>query len=159
MLPESWFGRSWLAKLGAAGSVLRPSVLAASLLVPTDLLKAEGIPEPSLVIYGVVNNLSGNRGSFGTLNLGFRPTHGGAPITLIGVLTNINDQFSYVLRVPCESEITGSPFSDGTLKLASTPTHYDCSQVSVQGVPASFKQADLANLVLSRTDRGRIERI
>jgi len=146
------YGRIRIREVGLTGLVVLLLTFATS-------AKAEGIPEPSLVIYGAVNNPSGNRVSFGTLNWVFRPADGGSPITLTGILTNINDQFSYVLRVPCETEIPGFPVSDGALKLAASSTRYDRSQVTVQGVAASFREPALATLVLSRTDRGRIERI
>jgi hypothetical protein len=122
---------------------------------------ADGIPEPSLVIYGVVTNTSsgGTRVTFGNFNWVFRPADGGTPITITGVLTNINDQFSYVLRIPCETEITGVALSAGALKLATSSTRYDRSQLTIEGFPASFSQTAQTNLILLPTDRGRVERI
>jgi hypothetical protein len=61
--------------------------------------------------------------------------------------------------VPCETEIPGTAISPGTLKLAGSPTTYDRSQVTIEGVVATFNQPALANLVLARTDRGRLERV
>lgn len=124
-------------------------------------LKADGIPEPSLVIYGVVRNLAagGSRMSFGSLSWAFQPSGGGPAVSLTATLTNINDQFSYVLRVPCETEITGVLVSAGALRLATSPTVYNRSQVMIEGVAAAFSQPAQTNLVLTGTDRGRIERI
>jgi hypothetical protein len=121
-------------------------------------LEAAGIPEPSLVIYGVVSNLAsgGSRVSFGALSWVFQPTLGGAAITVTATLTNINDQFSYVLRVPCETAISGVPVSPGALKLA---TAYNRAAVTIEGMAASFSQPAQTNLVLLGTDRGRIERV
>ena len=76
-----------------------------------------------------------------------------------GVLTNVNDQFSYVLRVPCETPLPPAPASTNTLQLTASPILYDRSQVTVQGVPASFVIPSLTNLTLTSTDRGKIERI
>jgi hypothetical protein len=124
-------------------------------------LIAQGIPEPSLVLYGVVRNLApgGGRMSFGSLSWVFQPSGGGPAITLNGVLTNINDQFSYVLRIPCETELPGVALSAGVLKLAATPTSYNRAQVTIEGAVASFSQPAQTNLVLTRTDRGRVERV
>ncbi|HTL58009.1 MAG TPA: hypothetical protein VL361_20130 [Candidatus Limnocylindrales bacterium] len=123
--------------------------------------RADGIPEPSLILYGVISDTSsgGSRVSFGSLTWTFRPVGGGAVVVATGVLTNINDQFSYVLRVPCETPLPAIPASTNTLQLASSPTLYDRSQVTVQGVAASFAIPSLTNLTLTSTDRGKIERI
>ena len=89
--------------------------------------KADGIPEPSLILYGVVTDPSagGMRVTYGTINWVFQPTAGGSPVVVSGVLTNINDQFSYVLRVPCETQIASQPVSAGALMLAGSPTTYN----------------------------------
>jgi|SRR6266480_4595385 len=148
-------------KLRFTCAVTKRLVLAVLLLAFANLLKADGIPEPSLVIYGVVSNLSagGSRASFGALTWIFQPTGGGPAITLTATLTNINDQFSYVLRVPCETEIPGAPVSAGTLKLAASSTAYNRAQVTIEGAAATFSQPAQTNLVLAGTDRGRVERI
>ena len=148
-------------KLRFTCSVTKRLVLAALLLAFANLLKADGIPEPSLVIYGVVSNLSagGSRVSFGALTWIFQPTGGGPAVTLTAALTNINDQFSYVLRVPCETEIPGAPVSAGALKLAASSTAYNRAQVTIEGAAATFSQPAQTNLVLAGTDRGRVERI
>jgi hypothetical protein len=112
-------------------------------------------------MYGTITDPSagGARVTYGVLNWTLQPSAGGTPIIVTGTVTNINDQFSYVLRVPCETEISGVPVSVGVLKLSSSPTGYDRSSVTVAGVPASFSLPSLTNLVLTSTDRGRIERI
>ncbi len=122
---------------------------------------SQGIPEPTMILYGVVTDPLGYsaRISFGPLIWVFQPGDGSPAVTVTGVLTNINDQFSYVLRVPVETVIPGVSISPGTLKLASTPTVYDRSQVTVSGMPAFFVTPAQTNLVLTSTDRGRIERV
>jgi hypothetical protein len=136
-------------------------LLAALLVAVATWSKAEGIPEPTLVIYGVVINSAagGSRLSFGKLAWVFQPADGGPAVTFETSLTNLNDQFSYVLRVPCETELPGAAASPGALKLAALPSRYDRSQVTIEGATARLVQLDRATLVLSRTDRGRIERI
>ena len=123
---------------------------------------ADGIPEPSLLMYGVIRNVSGSdniRLSFGTLTWRFQPANDGPTITVSTGLTNINDQFSYILRVPCELPVLGFPVSSNRLQLTSIPTVYGRWQVDVDGHAASFVQAGLTNLTLSSQDRGRIERV
>src|SRR3954451_20117233 len=61
---------------------------------------AQGIPEPGLIMYGVVRNTNSGANvmwNFGSLTWTLRPA-GGQPITLSAVLTNINDQFCYLLQ-------------------------------------------------------------
>ena len=138
---------------------MKSGLLAALLVACANTVRADGIPEPSLILYGVVSNppAGGSRVSFGTLTWVFKPADGSPAITVTGVLTNINDQFSYVLRIPCETEIPGVAVSAGALKLAASSTTYNRSQVTVEGVAANFAVPAQANLVLGRTDRGRIE--
>ena len=133
----------------------------ASLLWSACPAPAGGIPEPSMVLYGIVTDPSAgaSRVTFGPISWIFQPTAGGSPVVVSGVLTNINDQFCYVLSVPCETQIAGLPVSTGALMLASSPTTYNCSQVTIQGIPATFSQAGQTNLTLIATDRGRIQEI
>ena len=163
--------RTWPRRPGQTPAHPECHRRAIALLVPAALLvlsagherlaQADGIPEPSLIFYGVVNDTSagGSRVSFGNLTWVFQPTLGGAAVTVTGVLTNINDQFSYVLRVPCETQIPGVQGSTGALTLAASPIIYNRGQVTVGGVPANFLLPALTNLTLTATDRGRIERI
>jgi len=141
--------------------VVIPAALLALNFGCASLAQADGIPEPSLILYGVVNDTSagGSRVSFGNLTWVFQPAIGGTTVTATGVLTNINDQFSYVLRVPCETQIPGAQVSTGALTLAVSPILYNRGQVTVGGVPANFVLPALTNLTLTATDRGRIEQI
>src|SRR5262245_19530830 len=79
---------------------------------------AQGIPEPSLVMYGVVRNAQDPdrlRVTFGNLTWFFQPAAGGTAFAVTATLTNINDQLSYVLRVPCETDAPGIPPSTNAL--------------------------------------------
>jgi hypothetical protein len=122
----------------------------------------EGIPEPGLVFYGVVRNVLGGgsvRLTSGTLTWRLVPS-GGGPAVLVSVpLTNINDQFSYVLQVPCEAPIAGFSLSANVLPLTATPVLYSRLQVEIDGVPAQFMQPSLTNFTVSAATRGRLERI
>jgi hypothetical protein len=123
--------------------------------------RADGIPEPSLVLYGVVSDTSagGNFVTNGLLSWTFQPVSAGASVVANGSLTNVNGQYSYVLLVPCETTLPGIPISSNTLELASPPTLYNLSQVTVDGVPASFVTPGLTNLTLTSISRGVVERI
>jgi hypothetical protein len=121
---------------------------------------AQGIPEPSLVMYGVVRNtqdLDRLRIVFGNLTWVFQPVGGGPSFAVSTTLTNINDQFSYVLRVPCETEVPGFPASSNALRLGSSFTRSnvffnETNQLTlVDPAQASFN--------LSSTARARVERV
>jgi hypothetical protein len=141
--------------------LLRTGCILAFWVAPALFGRADGIPEPSLVLYGVISDASagGARVSYGNLVWVFQPADGSGAITLLASVTNINDQFSYVLRVPCETQLPGVPVSSGALKLATSPSSYDRSLVTVQGIPASFVQPAQTNLTLFSTNRGKIERL
>jgi hypothetical protein len=121
---------------------------------------AQGIPEPSLVMYGVVRNtqdLDRLRIVFGSLTWTFQPVGGGPPFAVSTPLTNINDQFSYVLRVPCETEVPGFPLSSNVLRLGSS---YTRSSIFFNGTnQATLADPAQASFVLSSTSRGRMERV
>jgi len=121
---------------------------------------AQGIPEPSLVMYGVVRNtqdVDQLRIVFGKLTWLFQPAGGGPGFAVTTTLTNINDQFSYVLYVPCETEVAGIPLSTNVLRLGSSYTRgmvfYD------DDLPASLVVPFQASFSLSSTARGQVERV
>ena len=122
---------------------------------------AQGIPEPSLVIYGTVRNAAdvNTRLLGGTLTWLFQPSAGGQPVTITASLTNINDQFSYVLFVPCETEIFGLSISSNVLRFLPTVLSYDRSLALLGTNLLSFVQPSQSTLNATSRDRGRIERI
>lgn len=125
-------------------------------------LKAEGIPEPGIVLYGVVRHVDGAtdvRLTSGALTWVFQPATGGQAVTASAALQNINDQFSYVLRVPCETALPGFPISSNALPLSLTPVIYNRSQVRVDGEAAYFVEPALSNLTLNATSRGQFQRV
>jgi hypothetical protein len=125
-----------------------------------DQAAAQGIPEPSLVMYGVVRNTQDRdrlRIVFGNLTWLFQPVGGGPSFSVTGTLTNINDQFSYVLRVPCETEVPGFPLSSNVLRLGSSYTRSSVFfNVTNQITLVDPAQATFS---LSTTARGRVERL
>ena len=136
------------------------------LLVSLGAVLGEGIPEPPLVIYGVVRNTNSDanvRWNFGTLRWTFQAPIG-SPVTVSASLTNIHDQFSYVLQVPCESEVGGFSNSASALRLRSSPLAYNRSQVAVltldgTSYPASLVAPATTNWVLTSRNRGGLERV
>jgi hypothetical protein len=121
---------------------------------------AQGIPEPSLVMYGVIRNAQDRdrlRMVFGNLTWSFQPTGGGPGFTVSTTLTNINDQFSYVLRVPCETEVPGIPVSSNVLRLGSSFTRSDVFfNVTNRATLVNSAQGSFS---LSSTARGQVERV
>ena len=88
---------------------------------PINIL-AQGLSEPDFVHNGLVRNVTSNANVplvYGMLNWVFQPVGGGAPITNTLSLTNINKQFSYLLRIRCETEVGGC----GVLERAQTWGH------------------------------------
>jgi hypothetical protein len=114
------------------------------------------------VMYGAVLNVTSNanlRLGYGTLTWVFQPVGGGAAITASGTLTNIDNQFSYILRIPCETPVPGFSASSNTIQLSSTSITYDRSQVRWDSNLLAFAQPLLSTTTFSATDRGRIERV
>lgn len=121
-----------------------------------------GLPEPSLVLYGkVFNKFNGGttRMTQGQIRWVFKPAGGGPFVFITNQLANINDQFSYVLRVPCEGEIAGFAISPNTLKLPSAPAAVDRAEVQINGQAASLINGALPNMTVAAADRGRLERV
>jgi len=122
-----------------------------------------GIPEPGLILYGQVRNTTtGALQTYGTLRWTIQPPTG-APITLFASLTNINDQFSYVLRVPFESVISGFIPSPNTLTLSSTPVSYTrtpaVSPTAVTYTAATIVTPAIGTFSFGVADRGRSEHV
>ena len=123
-------------------------------------IAAAGLPEPPLVIYGQLRDNGANaRITSGTLTWTWSPSGGGNQVVISTVLTNVNDQFSFVVFVPCESEISGIPVSANTLRLANPGITYTRSSVLWNGQPVTLRNAAQATVTISPATRGRIERL
>lgn len=122
---------------------------------------AAAIPEPDLVWYGRVLASSGGnvvRLTTGTLTWRIEPVGGGAPIVVATTLANLNDQFSYVLRVPCESPVPGTADSGGKIVLTSPARSYRRVSVTLDGEPLALAGA-AATIAPTPADRGSLEQI
>ncbi len=145
-----------ISKTIHAGAIL----LAALIQAPS--AQASGIPEPSLTLYGkVLNRFNGatTRVTSGQILWTFKPLGGGAWVTITNRLTNINDQFSFVVQVPCESEIVGLALSPNTLKVPTSLAQVDRSTVLVNTQTVTFVNPAQAIMTLAANERGRIERV
>ena len=122
-----------------------------------------GIPEPDLVMYGKVINTSSNanlRLGYGELNWSFQPIGGGTAITGSTILTNINNQFSYILHIPCETPVFGYSASTNTIQLTAAGITLNRAYVTWNGTNLlSLAQPALSNTTFYSTDRGRIEQV
>lgn len=125
---------------------------------------SQGIPEPGLLLYGsVVNQHAGSNQRLTTGSLRWEiPKPGGGAVTVTVALTNINDQFSYVARVPFESLPAGLPpgitLSANALQLAATPVTYTRT-ARLDGQPASIVAPAGGSFTFGPADRGRLERV
>lgn len=135
-----------------------------ALFLAANLVNAQSIPEPGLLLYGQVRNTTtgGSLLTYGTLRWTIQPPTG-VPITLFAPLTNINDQFSYVLRVPFETALAGFTISPATLVLSNTPVTYSrtaaVSPTTVTYTSATILSPALPTFSFGATDRGRSERV
>jgi hypothetical protein len=119
-----------------------------------------GIPEPGLTLYGDVRNVTGGgniRWTVGTMRWTVTPA-GGTPITVETQLRNINDQFSYVLRIPYETVLPGFVLSPNTLELTQTTNTYNRS-TTVETVAATIVAPATSQFTFSAQQRGRLERV
>lgn len=142
------------------GSTLKRVFLAALLAALAFGAKA-GIPEPSLIWYGKVLTTSGGapvRLTSGTLVWQLEPLAGGPAIQIATYLTNINEQFSFVMRVPCESPEPGMLASTNVVNLTTPASRYRRMTVLLNGQPLSLINST-NEISVNLTDRGRSERI
>jgi len=134
--------------------------LAALLALAAVNLRA-GIPEPDLVWFGSVLATSGGanvRLTTGTLVWQIEPVSGGPAFLVATALTNINSQFSFALRVPCETPEPGVSASTNVINLATPASRYRRVAVTLDGQPLTILNAT-NEISPQLTDRGRSERV
>ena len=125
-------------------------------------VRSEGIPEPSVVLYGQVRDNTGGldaRLTSGELTWTFVPASGGPNAVITTQLSNIIDQFSFVIFVPCESELLGLTISTNTLKLASPAVTYLRTNVTWNGLPLTLRNPAQGSLTVNAASRGQVERL
>lgn len=133
-----------------------------------NIARADGIPEPSIVLYGQIQNLDQGQSTRiidGSLTWTFKAKDGSYAFTVTTNLVNLNDQFSYVLSVPMETTVPGFTPAANALRLSGLPIAYDLSEVALQvswaptNLVLSFTEPPLQALSLTPKDRGRLLRI
>lgn len=133
----------------------------AALLALTTLSTRAGIPEPDLVWYGKVLATADNatvRLTSGTLAWRLEPVAGGPTMIFATQLTNINDQFSYLLRIPCETPEPGQNAATNVVNLTAPASRYRRPTVMLDGQLLTL--LGVTNQIAPLfTDRGRAERI
>lgn len=128
-----------------------------SLVLSPALSAGAGLPEPGLVLYGVIRNLDGRapaRMTAGPLTCRVTPPIG-SPITLTTNLQDLNGQFSYVLTIPFETDI-GVGLSANTLTMPASATNYSIEFFLAN---APVRTATTRTFVFSRADRARQQRV
>lgn len=135
--------------------------LALALLALGAVTTHAGIPEPDLVWYGKVLTAADNatvRLTTGTLAWRIEPISGAPAMVFATQLTNLNDQFSYMLRVPCETPEPGQLASTNVINFTAPASRYRRLTVMLDGQPLSLLNGtnEIAPII---SDRGRTERV
>ena len=135
--------------------------LALALLALATVTTHAGIPEPDLVWYGKVLTAADNatvRLTSGTLAWRIEPVSGAPAMVFATQLTNLNDQFSFMLRVPVESPEPGRLPSTNVINLTSPASRYRRLNVTLDGEPLTLLSAT-NEITPTIIDRGRVERV
>ncbi len=120
---------------------------------------ADGIPEPSLVMYGLVTDASGVRQTNGTLTISIKRTDGLPTLKVSAILGDVNGQFSYALFIPVETETPGFPVTaSDRLRLTAGLLTYDRTGVTLNGTNILYVDSTQTSLKVTSADRGRLER-
>jgi len=100
------------------------TTVALALASTTGSVSAQHIPEPGFLMYGAVRNALGANALMtgGQMAWTIQPT-AGSPITLTGTMTNLGNQYSYVLQVPFETILGNDPPTPKVLQLIGTNTY------------------------------------
>jgi hypothetical protein len=116
------------------------------------LIASAGIPEPGIILNGLVrvNNCTLSTGN--ELIWTFTPVAGGDAVTVRTKLTEVEGQgglFSYKVLIPLEMNVPGFPVSDNAIPIPATPVEYTRT---AEIVGTTFKRTDSVNI--SAADRG-----
>jgi hypothetical protein len=139
-----------------------PVIVAALVLSAPSLAHADGIPEPGLVMYGAIRNLTNNvRVTTGTLIWTITPSAGGSSVVVTTPLSDIASQYSYILRIPFETIVGSATPATNTLRLNAATTSYNRATVSVTyngtNYPATIQPPALTTFNFNTATRGSFE--
>ena len=146
---------SWSAH--RAGRVIRLlSLMGASLAAA-----AAGLPEPPVVLYGVVTDDFGRRQSEGRVSLRFESASAGvsSPVLLTVALTNVGGPYSYVGLVPAETPVPGRSRTGGRLALTQTAETWQLVNAQLGDTALNNLSANRGNLEVSIATRGALVRL
>lgn len=140
----------------------KSSLLYATILACFTLLaKADGIPEPGLVMYGAVRATNNARVTSGTITWTITPAAGGSSVVVTNSLSNIGDQYSYILRVPFETVVGSATPAANTLRLNAATTAYNRPIVTITlngtNYPATIQSPALTSFNFNTAARGSFE--
>ena len=111
-------------------------------------------------MYGIVSDAQGVRQTNGVLSVTILRPAGFPPLVLQATLTNLNDQFSYVLFIPCETELPGFAVTAvDRLRLLPADQTFDRSTVTFNGAKILYTSPALGTLSITSKDRGRFDRV
>jgi hypothetical protein len=75
-------------------------------------------------------------------------------------LTNLNNEYSYTLRIPCETPVFGYGSTSNTIQLGPAGVVFNRAYVTWNGTNLlSFAQPAQTNAVFFSADRGRVEEV
>lgn len=127
-----------------------------------DQTRGEGIPEPPIILYGTVkNDAFGNRDilwTIGTLTWRYQNSTGRV-VTISVPLTNINNQFSYAVEIPCEAGLSGFPAGSNSVLLLSAGAQMNTRSASIDGTNAMIVGPASSTVFMTPTNRAHIERV
>ena len=119
-----------------------------------------GIPEPGLFLYGYVQNDNGSvLLTAGNMTLVLQDPEGNK-VSLSADLKNINNEFSYVMEIPFESNVADMSPSANKFIMNEQSTIYKILSISfqVEGKQATILMQDKSEFVMCSKDRGKTEK-
>ncbi|MGO8678839.1 MAG: hypothetical protein ACLQVX_23590 [Limisphaerales bacterium] len=131
--------------------------------LPLAQAPAQGIPEPSLVLYGSVLN-AGSSQPLNTGQVTWRISNQTDSVSVTASIVGVNTQFFYIAFIPLETRTAGGqtfPASTNTLGLPAIPTTCARSAMAI-GTNATivFSSLGMSNtFALGPGSRGLIERV
>ena len=125
--------------------------------------RAQGIPEPSLVLYGSVLNTSTSQ-PLSSGQVTWLITNSTDTVSVTATIIGVNTQFFYIAYIPLETRVVGGqtfPSSTNTLGLPTVPT--TCTRTALVGgtnATIVFSSLGMSNsFTLGPGSRGLVERV
>ena len=119
---------------------------------------AAGVPEPPLVVFGVVTDALGKRLTNGAATVTLRPGGGAVPIPTTVPLSDVGGQYSYVLHVRTVTPTPALIPDPQSLVPTRTPVAGTMAAVLSPGTALNLLPAARSNLVVSIATRGQLLR-